>query len=538
VETTKKLEATPARTPGGRRELFGLAAGGGLALAGLATPTQAQAASRFPAAPELPTTVSELSGSLNLISSPAWHLARRVCPAPTASIVGKINKIGYEQWINQQLRPSQFKDTTARNLVKKHLSWATKTTKEVEKASHGQSWRAGKAMSTSRTIRQIYTERYLLESMVDTMGDHLYIAAQGKADSFVGWFDWAVLRKYALGKYSSMLYAAITHPAMLVYLDNHQNSADNPNENLGRELLELHTVGVGNYSEADVRQSALLLTGHGLDWKTYQYKFNKWDHYVGPLSIMGFTHANPTREAGPSALKAYLSYLAHHPATARHLCRRLAIRYVSDSPSDALVESLAAVYLAHDTSLSAVLRALLLSAEFKTSVGAKWRRPQETMATIIKAQKPTAIKTKGKQASNLWDILGTVEWLLSTAGHQPRMWPVVNGYPDQATDWMATQDLLAHFDMAFARVFWKDPEIPVKSWATALGVTTAMTADQAAGRITHNLTGYAWSATDQTVIANRLRGSYPGSKLTKAQIKERLPLAVHLVFCSPYFMLR
>lgn len=520
-----------------RRQLFGLTVGSGLAFASLATPTPA-AAVPLPSAPVLPERISTLSGTLELNSTLAWHLARRVCPAPTPSIVANINKRGYNAWIERQLSWSKIKDTQAKALVKKHLSWATKTTKEVDKASHGQSWRAGKAMSVSRTIWQIYTKRYLYESMVDTMADQLYISADGKAGSFVGWFDWKVLRKHALGKYSDMLYAAITHPAMQIYLDNHLNSVTNPNENLGRELLELHTVGVGNYTEDDVRQSALLLTGHGLDWKKYTYKFWEWNHYVGPLKIMDFTHPNANRKAGPDALRKYLWYLAHHPATARRIARRLAVRYVSDSPSDALVESLAQVYLANNTSLRATMRALLHSDEFKNSVGEKWRRPQETMAAMIKAQKPGTIKPKGKQSGNLWDILGTVEWLLSTGGHVPRMWPVVNGYPDQARDWMATQDMLAHFDAAFARVNWKDKEIPVKSWASALGVTTSMTAEQAASRITYRLTGYSWNAADLAVITARLRGGYTGSTLTKNQIKNRLPLAVHLVFCSPYFMLR
>lgn len=514
-----------------------LAVGGGLAASGLVA-TPASAASPLPLAPLLPEQVSALAGGLQLNSSLAWHLARRVCPAPTAAVVSQITKKGYDAWIDDQLHPSRIKDTRAADLVKKYLSWATKTTKQVDKASHGQPWRAGKAMSVSRTVRQIYTERHLLESMVDTMGDHLYIAAEGKADSFVAWFDWAVLRKYALGRYSDMLYAAITHPAMLIYLDNQLNSADNPNENLGRELLELHTVGVGNYTETDVRQSALLLTGHGLDWDKLAYHFEPWDHYVGPITVMGFSHPNASRKAGPDALKKYLSYLAHHPATAKHVCRRLAVRYVSDSPSDALVSRLASVYLANDTSLRSVMRALLHSDEFKSSVGAKWRRPQETLSTIIKVQKPGKMKPKGSQRGNLWDMLGTVEWLLYRGGHQPRMWPVVNGYPDQARDWMATQDMLAHFDAAFARVFWKDKEIPVKSWATALGITTKMSAEQAASRITRDLTGYRWSSTDLAVVTARLRGSYTGATLTKKQITERLPLAVHLVFCSPYFMLR
>ena len=119
--------------------------------------------------------------------------------------------------------------------------------------------------------------------MVDTMGDHLYVAAEGKVEDLVAWYDWAVLRKYALGKFSQMLYAAMRHPAMLVFLDNQLNSRDNPNENLGRELLELHTVGVGNYDETDVRQSALILTGHGYNWEKRAYHYEPSEHFTGPV---------------------------------------------------------------------------------------------------------------------------------------------------------------------------------------------------------------------------------------------------------------
>jgi uncharacterized protein (DUF1800 family) len=251
---------------------------------------------------------------------------------------------------------------------------------------------------------------------------------------------------------------------------------------------------------------------------------------------MGFTHPNASREAGPAALKKYLAYLAHHPATARQVCHRLAVRFVSDSPSDALVDSLAQVYLKSDTSLRSVMRALLRSDEFKRSIGAKWRRPQELMATMIKLQKPSAIKPAGKQSKDLWSITGTVQWLLYTCGHQPRMWDTVNGYPDQAGVWTSTQAMLANFDAAYARVFWGDKEVPTKSWASALGIKPGMTAQAAAARTTYLLTGYTWTATDLAVVVAKF-GS-PTRVLTKAQIKNRLPVAVHLVFCSPSFMLR
>ena len=532
-------------TPSRRAALgLGLGVGGGLAVAGLTPALPAAAAPpvarpAFPLATVLPVTISDLAEGLDLDSSKYWHLARRVSPAPTQALASQIKKAGYNAWIDKQLAWKKVRDTTSDKLITKHLSWATMTTREVERATHGESWKAGKVLSISRSWRQLFTKRHLYESMVDTMSDHLYISSDGKASSWVAWFDWAVLRKHALGKYSSMLAAAIRHPAMLIYLDNHYNSADNPNENLGRELLELHTVGVGHYDEDDVRASALLLTGHGIDWDTFSYRFHPDEHYLEALQIMDFHAPKRKPSDGPDVLKAYLSYLAHHQGTAEKIARRLAVRYVSDTPSEALVARLAATYLDHDTSLAAVMRTLLRSEEFLDSVGAKWRRPQEAMTTMVKVRKPTTVKPESSQSGDLWSITGNFQWLLYNGNHQPRMWPVVDGYPDQASDWLTTQALLTHWDNAYAMLFWDGmvEEFPRPSLAKALGVKAGQQAADVAARITLGLTGYRWPAAHLQRVTTLLIGS-EGTKLTADQIKEYLPGAVHFVFTSPYFMLR
>ena len=524
-----------------RRAALGLAAAGGLALsasqAGIALAAPAR-----PAAPVLPTVVGDLATSLDLKSSAEWHLARRVCPAPTQAVVDEIKAIGTRAWVDRQLNWKKIDDSKANGLVKKHLSFSTMSGMEVYKASKQQAWIAGKAMSTSRTIRQVFTRRHLYESMVDTMADHLYISADGKASEYVAWFDWSVVRKHALGKYSDMLYAAIRHPAMLIYLDNHLNSKDSPNENLGRELLELHSVGVDHYDEDDVRASALLLTGHGFDWRKRVYRYSPGEHHVGALTIMGRTYPNATAADGPATLKTYLRHLARHRGTAERIARRLAVRFVSDTPSDALVASLAQVYLDNDTALAPVVRALLRSNEFADSVGSKWRRPQETMASIVKLRRPTSISAKkGQQLKGVWEITGTVQWLLYLEGHQPRMWPVVDGYPDQAPDWMATQALLAHWYTANARINWgTDKQWPSKygSWASALGVKKGQLATDVAKKLTRRLTGYTWKQEHLDIVVARLKGDRGGATLTSDQVKHNLGPALHFIFCSPYFMLR
>lgn len=544
MSNTSRADAAVSPAAPSRRAALGLAAAGGFALtaAGRAAEAFAAPPSR-PLAPVLPAVIGDLASGLDLTSTPAWHLARRACPAPTKAIADDIAKRGRTAWIDTQLAWKKIDDAKADGLVRKYLSYATMTGSQVNKASGGEPWRAGKALSISRTIRQVFTRRHLYESMVDTMADHLYVSADGKASDLVAWFDWAVLRKYALGKYSSMLTAAIRHPAMLVYLDNQLNSADNPNENLGRELLELHTVGVGHYTEDDVRASALMLTGHGYDWRTRTYAYHPREHHVGALTIMGFSHPNATADDGPAALKAYLGYLARHRGTAEHIARRLAIRYVSDSPSDELVAMLADVYQASDTSLAAVLRALLLSEEFAASVGSKWKRPQETMATMIRLRRPSTIKTKKNetQRKDLWGITGTVQWLLYLENHQPRMWPVVDGYPDQAGDWLGTQALLSAWYSANARTNWgKDGQWPssYSSWASALGLKKGVTAVDAARRITTDLTGYTWSPEHVEVVVARLKGDGTGTTLSSAQLRDNLGAALDFVFCSPYFRLR
>jgi len=184
------------------------------------------------------------------------------------------------------------------------------------------------------------------------------------------------------------------------------------------------------------------------------------------------------------------------------------------------------------------MRTLLRSQEFIDSVGEKWKRPQETMATMIKARKPSTLKPAAKQTGDIWGITGDVQWLLYLENHQPRMWPVVNGYPDQAQAWMATQAMLAHFYSANARVNWgNDKEFPSKSWASALGVTKGMTAVAAATKISTDLTGFTWNAKHLALVTARIKGDGPDI-LTSDQLKYNLGKTIHFVLCSPYFKIR
>ena len=193
--------------------------------------------------------------------------------------------------------------------------------------------------------------------MVEFWSNHFNIAIP----SGEGWDvkttdDREVIRAHALGTFADLLQASAKSPAMLRYLDNDVSTAQSLNENYGRELLELHTVGVdAGYTQADVVDSARLMTGYTADiYGTFTYRSSS--HYVGPVTVLGFSHANGSAAGGQQVAEQYLSYLAHHPATARHLATKLAIRFVSDTPPSALIDRLAQIYLDNDTAIVPVLQ--------------------------------------------------------------------------------------------------------------------------------------------------------------------------------------
>ena len=212
----------------------------------------------------------------------------------------------------------------------------------------------------------------------------------------------ALIRKHALGRFDQMLQAAIIHPTMLTYLDadvsmvvrSSAGVVELINENLGRELLELHTVGrTAGYTESMVKDSAYILTGWTIDrMRTWARSYEPNIHYTGPVSVLEFSSPNDQRD-GRQVLRNYLQYLAHHPATAQRIARKLAVRFVSDTPSQRLVDHLATVFQNSGTDIKTTLRALVRDREFKGSAGDKVRTPTDDMAATVRALGATMVRT-------------------------------------------------------------------------------------------------------------------------------------------------
>lgn len=225
-----------------------------------------------------------------------------------------------------------------------------------------------------------------------------------------------------------MLLASARHPAMLRYLDNARSHKRSVNENYGRELLELHTVGLeAGYTEKDVRHSAYIMTGRTVDSEgRFVYEPNR--HWTGKVKVLGFSHPNDKAKDGLAVGDAYLRYLAMHPATARRIALKLARRLVCDEPPNSLVDRLAQSYLDNGSAIVPVLRTLFSSVEFWMSVGLKTRRPLENIVATARVMGVAPGKNTAEGVEGLY-------WMASQLGHAPLAWGPPDGYPDTAEAW-------------------------------------------------------------------------------------------------------
>ncbi len=242
-----------------------------------------------------------------------------------------------EAWLDKQLSPGSVpelaKVATIDNCWFADLRLSPAEKAATNKGTGKKAWQYGNDLGNWTIQRRIYSERSVLETMADFWTTVLHIPI-GHDRAWVYQFDYdATIREHAFGRFEDMLTACSLHPAMRVYLDNYRSVRGKPNENQGRELLELHTVGRGaGYTEAMVKSSAVLLSGYTVDWgNTYDARYDAKLHTTGPVKVLDFTHENAA-EDGQAATEAYLKYLANHPATARNLATKLATYFVSDTP--------------------------------------------------------------------------------------------------------------------------------------------------------------------------------------------------------------
>ena len=320
-------------------------------------------------------------------------------------------------------------------------------------------------LTEGKLLRAVYSNRQLDEVLTDFWFNHFNIYLDKGADRYlVTEYERDVIRPHVLGKFKDLLEATAKSPAMLFYLDNWQSvGPDAPqargkkggprglNENYGRELLELHTLGVdGGYTQADVTEAARCFTG----WTIVQpqrggaFAFNQRVHDDGEKTVLGVKIA---KGGGISDGEKVLDMVAHHAATARFIAKKLAMRFVADDPPASLVERMAETFRRTDGDLRAVMKTMLESKEF-FSQGAylgKLKSPLEVVASAVRA------------------VSGEVDYAFPLANQVAQLGEPLyrkqepTGYSNSSKEWLNSGGLLARMNFALQLADNKIPGVKV-----------------------------------------------------------------------------
>jgi uncharacterized protein (DUF1800 family) len=311
--------------------------------------------------------------------------------------------------------------------------------------------RLSRDAATETLLLALYSPRQLSEQLTWFWFNHFNVH-QYKANlrAMVGDYE-ASLRTHSLGRFRDLLMTSAAHVAMIRYLDNEQNAANRINENFAREVMELHTLGVdGGYAQKDVQELARVLTGLGINFseKTPNLsaaqrplymrrgatEFNPARHDTADKSVLGERVAG----RGWEEIVATLDRLARHPATARHVSRKLAVYFVADEPSPALVELMSQAFAASDGRIAVVLKAMFEAPEFAQSLGRKFKDPMHYVVSAVR------LAYDGRPILNAAPMLG---WLGRLGeGLYNRQTP--DGYPLDQAAWSSSGQMTTRFEIA------------------------------------------------------------------------------------------
>jgi uncharacterized protein (DUF1800 family) len=378
-------------------------------------------------------------------STASRHIINRFSYGYTPALRSAVAKAGGgREWFTDQLAHTKVVDTKADAMKAwfPYLRSSSRIRQAVDRDGRRNQWELSMDLVRWTILRRMSSNRQLFETMVDFWSNLLHVPAFGDGWMFRASYD-ATIRRHALGKFSDLLVGATMHPAMMVFLDSARSTKQSVNENHGRELLELHTVGVGaGYSEAEVLSSARILTGYHVEtWQPAAQVYHPDRHWTGPVKVLGFKSSNSDRD-GRALMRRYLRYLAAHPATATRLARRLCQRFVSDTPSASIVRGVARAYTKSGTDIKATLRALVTHPDFARSVDDKVRTPaQDAIATY------RALGVKVKPPTKDGDFGYAANYVLNDMGEAPFMWPAPNGFPEVGTAWAAAGRMRSSWDM-------------------------------------------------------------------------------------------
>lgn len=399
----------------------------------------------------------------------ASHALDRIGFGPRPGDLERLLDEGLACWIDRQLAAedeelgleSRLANTGQRLFSIAHITYLT----QAAGFSVDPSEQALEDLRAAKLVRAVHAENQLAEVMADFWYNHFNVYAY-RWQAAVPPYDREAIRPHALGRFRDLLGAVAAHPAMLFYLDGYISTVPGLvdgklrlglNENYGRELLELHTVGVdAGYTQADVVGAARVFTGWGIEGLihgeplTLTTCFRPHWHDPGPKEVFGLKIPGGTgREEG----ELLLDYLAAHPCAARYISRRLVERFVSDDVSAALVERCAAVFQATDGDIRAVLAEIFRSAQFRapSAFGSKLKSPLELVVSAVRA-----VGGEVRDARPLVQVVA--ELGMPLYGCKPP-----TGYSNRGRDWLNAGSQFGRMSFAFKLAAGTVPGVHVQA---------------------------------------------------------------------------
>lgn len=410
-----------------KRRTFLKAAGVGAGVAAVSYATKPA-----PIASALPTLQKAISPAER---DRAWHILNRISFGPRPGDVDKLTQMGLTAYVKQQMDYTSINDDALQSKLANYDAFGLASADiraRIDAANNNKTAYPFKKdidqqLVEATLVRSIYSERQLYEVMVQFWSEHFSIyISKGDCWLYKLADDRNVIRKNVFGKFGDLLKASAHSPAMLNYLDNESNEKAHPNENYAREIMELHTLGVGNYTEQDIKEVARCLTGWSIQRDPAQpgrdeFTFHTYAHDDGSKVVLG--HQIPAG-GGVTDGDTVLNILASHPKTAQFISLKLCRRFIGDNPPDRVVQKAAQAFASSGGDIPTVLMAIFSSSEFWYA-DPKYKRPYEYLVSLYRAfniQPPT----------DWWGPAHELDIL----NHRPFNHLTPDGYSDLSVKWV------------------------------------------------------------------------------------------------------
>lgn len=400
----------------------------------------------------------------------AAHALNRLGYGARPGEVGRLLAGGIDRWIEDQLDAPADPDLEARLRAYPALTYPIAQVLQAYAADQRSIATVLDQLFTAKMVRAVHGRNQLQEVLADFWFNHFNVFVGDGFDRFsIHDYERVAIRPHVLGRFQDLLAATANHPTMMFYLDNYLSTVSRTdprtgrliqglNENYGRELLELHTVGVdAGYTQEDVFECARAFTGWGIDQRQGVFVFRAANHDTGSKRVFGLDlAAGGQKEDGERVIE----HLARHPSTAAFVSRKLARRFVADDPPASLVQKMASRFLATGGDIREVLRTMIGSPEFWAPAfdgSVKPKTPIEFVASAIRAVDGQV--NAGRGVLNALQTLG-----MPLFGCIPP-----TGYSDRGSDWLDPSAQINRMNFAMDLVSGALAGVSADPRAAALG---------------------------------------------------------------------